>query len=357
MIEPTLAHLNDIATAVPAYERHGAFVDSLPHWIEPTATVDKIRQIIAGAGIERRHTVLENPLGPVGSGPFYEYGSFPTTQKRMEVYRKEALPLSLKAVRGLKESLDNVTHLIITSCTGFYAPGIDIDLVKELGLSPRTKRSLIGFMGCYAAASGLRMAKEIVNGDPNATVLMVNVELCSLHLQQTQAFDRLVSFLLFADGAAASLISAKPTGMRLDDCYSHLSLADADRMGWIVEDQGFAMTLDVRVPLKIRNFIQRNPEAVGGAGLEPNADKLWAVHPGGKSIVDAVQEACGISDSQVEVSRRVLRNNGNMSSATLMFALKDILEEADETERAGHAIAFGPGLTLEGVDFTRLAKS
>ena len=350
------AFINAISTAVPKYERHREFVDSLPHWIQPIELVDKIRQIIDNSGIERRYTVLPNPLGPVGSDAFYTYGNFPTTQRRMEMYRQEALPLCLQAVKGIPDfPTAEITHLIVTSCTGFYAPGVDIDLVKSLGLSPRVKRTLIGFMGCYAAATGLRQAREIIQADSNATVLMVNVELCSLHLQETTALDRLVSFLLFADGAAASIISSTPKGLRLDDCYSHLSLANADRMGWIIEDQGFAMSLDVRVPILIKNFITQNPEAVGSAGLKPDPNKLWAVHPGGKSIVDAVQAACHRSDSQVEVSRRVLWNFGNMSSATLMFALEEILSEADEIERPGHALAFGPGLTLEGVDFTRLA--
>ncbi len=351
------AHLNSIATAVPPFARQADFESSLPQWVQPEATVEKLRQVIAGAGIEHRYTVLERPFGPPGSGAFYEFGQFPSTQRRMEEYQRAALPLSLQAVAGLPvAAVAGVTHLLITSCTGFYAPGLDIELVRELKLPGTTKRTVIGFMGCYAAATGLRVAREIVLGDATAKVLMVNVELCSLHLQETQQFDRLVSFVLFSDGAAASIISADPSGLRLDDCYSHLSLADADRMTWTVEDQGFAMTLDVRVPFKIKQFIGRNPTAVGHELLAPNPDKLWAVHPGGKSIVDAVQEVCHLSDAQVEVSRRVLRNHGNMSSATLMFALADILSEADAVERAGHALAFGPGLTLEGVDFTRLAQ-
>jgi alpha-pyrone synthase len=356
MSSTPLAHLNYISTAVPTHDRHEAFKESLPHWIQSESTVEKLRQIMASSGIERRYTVLEHPLGPAGSGAFYTYGRFPSTQQRMEKYRAEALPLSLAAVRKLpSEALAKVTHLIVTTCTGFYAPGLDIEIVRDCGLSPQTKRTVIGFMGCYAAATGLRVAREIVHADADAVVLMVNVELCSLHLQETTAFDRLVSFLLFADGAAASIITAAAKGLRLDDAYSHLSLADADRMAWMVEDQGFAMTLDVRVPIKIKQFIERHPAAVGNSVLEPNPDKLWAVHPGGKNIIDAVQAACHLSDTQVAVSRNILRNYGNMSSATLMFALEAILAETDPVERSGHAIAFGPGLTLEGVNFTRLS--
>jgi alpha-pyrone synthase len=357
MLPSNHAHVNQIATSVPAYERHGELQASLPQWVQPEATVEKLLQILANSGIDRRYSVLPRTFGEPGSGAFYEFGNFPSTQRRMEAYRQYALPLCMQALSSLPQScLSGVTHLLVTSCTGFYAPGIDIDLVKELGLSNRTKRTVIGFMGCYAAATGLRTAREIVFSDASARVLMVNIELCSLHLQQTPHFDRLVSYLLFSDGAAASLISAEPAGLRLNDCYSHLSLADADRMAWLIEDQGFAMTLDPRVPLKIKQFIEQNPTAVGQQILSPDPSKLWAVHPGGKSIIDAVQAACHLTDEQVAVSRHILRNYGNMSSATLMFVLQEILLSATDQESTGHAIAFGPGLTLEGVDFTRLKR-
>jgi len=353
---PPSACLNAIATAVPAYERHEVFLESLPHWIQPEATLQRLQQIAENAAIGCRHTVLENPLGPAGSGAFYQYGAFPSTGERMQVYKKEAPLLACRAVDALTEKvggLAGVTHLIVTTCTGFYAPGLDIDLVKHAGLSPTVKRTVIGFMGCYAALTGLRQAREVVQADPAAVVLMVNVELCSLHLQETDHFDRLVSFCLFADGAAASLISAAPQGARLEDCYSALSLADADRMAWTVEDDGFAMTLDARVPVKIKQFLARQPEAAGrcaGAGPED----VWAIHPGGRMILDALEGHYGLTAAQMAPSRGVLRDYGNMSSATIMFAMARLLDGAGPVERPGHALAFGPGLTVEGVDFTVL---
>lgn len=356
MIAPCL---NAIATAVPAHERHALFLESLPHWVQPETALTKVRKIAEKAAIERRHTVLENPLGPAGSGSFYEYGTFPSTGKRMVVYRQEAPWLACQAVTALTDkvgSLAGVTHLIVTTCTGFYAPGIDIDVVKHAGLPPQVKRTVIGFMGCYAALTGLRQAREIVLSDPAAQVLMVNVELCSLHLQETPLLDRLVSFCLFADGAAASLITARPAGLRLDHCFSALSLADADRMSWMVEDQGFAMTLDARVPVKIKQFLARQPELTGLCA-EAGPDDVWAIHPGGRMILDALEEHFALSPEQMEPSRSVLRDFGNMSSATIMFALGRVLDGAGPFERPGHALAFGPGLTVEGVDFTRLTAT
>jgi predicted naringenin-chalcone synthase len=185
-----------------------------------------------------------------------------------------------------REELAGVTHLIVTTCTGFYAPGIDIDLVKMFGLSARVKRTVIGFMGCHAAMTAMRQARETVLADAGARVLVVSVELCTLHLQRTTAVDRLVSYCLFADGAAASLVTAEARGMRLDEAWSALSLADADRMAWVVEDQGFAMTLDPRVPMKIRQAVGRHPEMTGGCAAA-GPDDVWAVHPGGKVLLDA----------------------------------------------------------------------
>lgn len=349
-------HLNAIATAVPDHERHAAFLESLPRWVRPQATLEKVQQIAQNSAIGRRHTVLEHPLGEAGSGSFYGYGAFPSTGARMEVYRREAPRLAARAVDALAAqvgSLRGVTHLIVTTCTGFYAPGLDIDLLRHADLMPGVKRTVIGFMGCYAALTGLRQAREIVLGDAAAVVLMVNVELCSLHLQETEQLDRLVSFCLFSDGAAASLISARPAGMRLEGCQTALSLADADRMAWMVEDQGFAMTLDARVPAKIKQFLARHPDSVGRCA-QAGPNDVWAIHPGGRMILDALQGHYGLSEAQMAPSRGVLRDYGNMSSATVMFALARLLAEAGPDDRAGHALAFGPGLTVESADFTLL---
>jgi predicted naringenin-chalcone synthase len=354
---PPTPCLNAIATAVPAHERHDVFLESLPHWVKPETALEKVRQIAGKAAIAQRFTVLENPLGPAGSGAFYPYGVFPSTAERMTVYKREAPRLACRAVDALTEktgSLSGVTHLIVTTCTGFYAPGLDIDVVIHAGLAPQVKRTVIGFMGCYAALTGLRQAREIVSADHAAQVLMVNVELCSLHLQETPLLDRLVSFCLFADGAAASLITARQTGLRLDACFSALSLADADRMSWMVEDQGFAMTLDARVPVKIKQFLARHPELTGRCA-HAGPDDVWAIHPGGRMILDALEDHFQLTELQMAPSRGVLRDYGNMSSATIMFALARLLDGSGPEERQGHALAFGPGLTVEGADFAVLA--
>lgn len=348
------AYLNHIACAVPPQERQAEFLRSLPHWAGPPEVVEKLQKIAAGAQIDTRHTVLKEPFAIEKDG-FYRPGAFPSTGERMKVYQREApilADLAVETLRAQAGSLDGVTHLIVTSCTGFYAPGLDLDILRQANLAPQVQRTLIGFMGCHAGLIGLRTAKQIVDADATAVVLMVNLELCSLHLQETDRMDRLVSFLLFADGCAASLITAKPQGLRIDRCTSHLSLADAERMAWHIEDQGFAMTLDARLPARIRQWFNSDP-ALGTDGRSPE-DLIWAVHPGGRLILDAVQDACGLTDEQMHLSREVLRQFGNMSSASIMFILRDLLAEERTAAQAGRAIAFGPGLTVEAVDFTAL---
>ena len=348
------AYLNHIACAVPPLEGQAAFLESLADWAGPPEIVEKLRKIALGSRIEARHTVLNQPFG---EGGFYQPGRFPTTGDRMRVYQREAPVLALDVVESLRAQradLGSVTHLIVTSCTGFYAPGLDIDILRGAGLSTGVQRTLIGFMGCHAGLIGLRNAKHIVEADPSAVVLMVNLELCSLHLQQTDRIDRLVSFLLFSDGAAASLITSQPRGMRLGDCASHLSLADAERMAWHIEDQGFAMTLDARLPARIRQWFRDSEE------LSPlrhaASGTRWAVHPGGRLILDSVQEACGLTDAQMEASREVLRRYGNMSSASILFILHELLNDAPRSgpPLPGHAVAFGPGLTVEAMEFELL---
>jgi alpha-pyrone synthase len=351
------AYLNEIGTAVPANESQQEFLATLESWLPDEAVANKLRVIAKRSGIERRHTVLNHVMGAPGSGAFYEIGNFPGTAKRMQVYQQEAPGLAVKAARALEArgvDLATVTHLVITSCTGFYAPGLDVDLIRLLNLPRNIRRTIIGFMGCYAGITGLRTASDIVRADPEARVLMINLELCSLHLQQDAPIDRLVASMLFSDGCAASLISAKPEGFRLDSFNTILSLEDADKMAWLVEDQGFAMTLDVEIPNRIRDFLTRDPELFAAAVREPQS--LWAIHPGGRAILDAVRTACALSAEQIAPARKVLANYGNMSSASVMFVFEELLRTAPPETRPGASVAFGPGLTLEALEFTFIPR-
>ncbi len=227
----TQAYINRIATAVPDDDVHGAFVTFADQMLEDPRVQPVFRRMAARSGIRRRFSVLTPNAASteftVNAHEFYTLGSFPDTAKRMQIFERFAPRLAQRTLDKLKlsdEERRGITHVLVTSCTGLYAPGLDFDIIDHLGLDTSVERTMIGFMGCYAAINGLKQARHIVRSEPAAKVLLVNLELCTLHLQETQDLEQVLSFLVFGDGCAASLISAEPTGFAMD---SFRSLADS----------------------------------------------------------------------------------------------------------------------------------
>lgn len=350
-----VAHINRIATAVPENDVHDAFLGYARSLLGGTRTraFDRLAQ---KSQIVHRYSVLEAATDPergaVDAGGVYERGRFPSTSQRMGLYERHAAPLAVAAVEKLglpPEELARITHLIVTSCTGMYAPGVDLDLVARLGLSPSVERTMVGFMGCYAAINGLKLAHHVVRSEPTARVLMVNLELCSLHLQETVDLEQMLSFMIFADGCAASLITADGEGIAVDRFHAALLPDTRELITWNVGDLGFDMVLSGRVPSAIEHGLpQVTPQILDGAPVE--AIDRWAIHPGGRSVLDAVERGLHLGDDALAFSRSVLSGFGNMSSATVMFVLDRILSAASSGER-GCAMSFGPGLTAETMLF------
>jgi predicted naringenin-chalcone synthase len=233
-----------------------------------------------------------------------------------------------------------------------YAPGVDWDVMVRCGLDSSVERTSVGFMGCFAAINGLKLARHIVRSDAKARVLMVNVELCTLHLKQTTDIDQMLSFLVFGDGCAASLVTSDPEGISLERFHAAVMPETADLITWKVRDLGFDMFLSGRVPSSIREGLGAAAPAILD-GRRPETIEHWAIHPGGRSVLDAVEQGVGLSRNALGASRDVLRRFGNMSSATVMFVLQSILETARAGER-GCAMSFGPGLTAETFLFQKV---
>jgi alpha-pyrone synthase len=233
----------------------------------------------------------------------------------------------------------------VTSCTGHYAPGLDFEIVDHLGLSPDVERTMIGFMGCYAAINALKLARHIVRSEPQAGVLMVNLELCTLHLQETQELEQVLSFLVFADGAAASLITSIEKGIALDSFKAVMVPETRGLITWKIRGLGFDMLLSGQVPTALGNALHE-----GELMAERDGVDLWAVHPGGRSILDAVERGLELPSNALTASREVLSRFGNMSSATVMFVLERIMQQA-KPGQIGCAMSFGPGLTAETMRF------
>jgi predicted naringenin-chalcone synthase len=329
-----------------------------------------VRAVYRNSGIERRHSVLRNYDGE-GEGAFFRRGpggvlQGPGTAARNDLFAAESRAMSIRLARTVLENspgLDaaDVTHVVTASCTGFYNPGPDYFIVRELGMPGATQRYHLGFMGCYAAFPALRMAVQFCAADPGAVVLVMCLELCTLHLQLTGSEDTLLANSLFADGAAAAVVSSRQPAsgtpsFRIGGFRSALVPAGEQDMAWSIGDQGFDIALSSYVPKIIGGNIR---ELVGPAlsaeGLAFQDIGPWAVHPGGKAIIDQVQRALGLSGEQVSASREVLRRCGNMSSATILFVLEEILRRGTpKSEERLCAIAFGPGLTVELASLTAL---
>lgn len=355
----TIAHINRIATAVPPHDVHQTFIDFAQGMFgSDRRNALLFKRMAEKSGIEHRYSYFEPAAGAsaaVDTDGFYEKGAFPGTGARMALFQDRAPRLAQEAVEKLlpRDERDSLTHLIITCCTGFSAPGVDIQLIERCGLPAHIERTVIGFMGCYAAINGLKLARHIVRSEPSARVLVLNLELCTLHLKETTDLEQMLSFLLFGDGCAASLISADPTGIALDSFRAVLVPDTAELITWDIGDNGFDMVLSGGVPASIHAGLQaRQSEILGNVPI--SGIDLWAVHPGGRSVLDAVERAFDLAPECLSPSREVLRTYGNMSSGTVMFVLERMLRAARENhapEKTGCAMSFGPGLIAETMRF------
>ena len=378
------AYLHSIAPVVPAPTvDQGSAQAAMEGIVGGDRRTDKLlRRIYPSSGIDTRHSVLEDfvPRGgetapptdegrdahgvrrlpPTQSGPGFfvtDAGDVrdPGTKERNARYRSEAGPLFVTAARDALEAApdvgpDDVTHVVTVSCTGFYAPGPDLDVVHGLGLRGGTERYHLGFMGCYAAFPALRMARAFVEADPDAVVLIAWAELCTLHLQHDRDPDALVSASVFADGAVGAVVSGRtPTGpaLRLDAFADGLAPEGADDMAWTIGDTGFEMTLSAYVP-KIVGAKAHHALGPLLAGRDVDLADVprWAVHPGGRAILDKLEVGLDLPDGALAASRGVLARYGNMSSATVMFVLADLLRAPGPPGEPVIAMAFGPGLTV-----------
>lgn len=364
--------LDAIATGNPPLCRPQAHAAAFMQRVEsmPAPIRNRIPAIYERSGIDYRYScIADYAEDDAAAFTFYPktwtLQPEPTTEQRNKLYRDAVVPLATQvaqdALTQAAVAPEAITHVIAVSCTGFFAPGLDIELVKRLGLKPSTQRTVIGFMGCYAAFNALRVAHGFCQSNPAARVLIVCAELCTLHFQVSETLESAVVNALFSDGAAAAVLSARTdedAAGRLAYADSHCVLDDdsLDHMSWEIGDRGFLMGLSPRVPRVIAQHLPGYLDALlGRNGLTPDALDFWAIHPGGRAIVEKAQAVMGLSDAQVHDSFEVLRQYGNMSSPTILFILQRFLEQhraaqasGDSGFESGVAMAFGPGLTLEG---------
>lgn len=346
------AYLNRIETSVPPHDIHTKFVDFAPSLLGDNRDITLFRRMAMRARINHRYSFLEphQEEGKLDTGHFYRPESFPDTAMRMDFFRRHALTLACGALDkiGLDERREDITHIIFTTCTGFFAPGLDLEIIDRYRLNPAIERTIIGFMGCHAAIHALKLARHIVRSERSAKVIILNLEMCTLHLKKTANLEELLSFILFGDGCAASLVSAEPDGIELQSFHAGILPDSAQHITWHIGKAGFEMMLSGAVP----GLIAANLPAFLQAFMSKDGGQLrhWAVHPGGRSVLDAVQCAAGLSADQLAPSRDVLENYGNMSSPSIMFVLKTLMKQRTGAGK-GCALAFGPGLSIEAMRF------
>lgn len=358
----------NISTALPAYKyKQSDLADFMSELFQyPKQQKRKLKLMYAKSGIASRYSVIPDFSSLMDERVFFpktdDLEPFPTIENRMQYFNKNALPLCIKAIEEcVKEKINKkqITHLITVSCTGLSAPGLDIDIVQHLQLNENINRTSINFMGCYAAVHGLKQADYICKSEPNAIVLIICVELCTIHFQKTDTLDNITANLLFADGAAASLIvpdnyvaKNKLKGLKIKNFHSQISLNGRSDMAWQLSSTGFLMTLSSYIPQLIeKGFKTFFNKALHELKLTQKDITHWAIHPGGRKIVEVIQKELTIASNDLESTYRVLKNYGNMSSPTILFVLKDIWDtkiNRDKKELIFGA-AFGPGLTMESV--------
>lgn len=363
------AFLHPIGTAVPKFvTEQQRIADFMVNRLKLDEVEErKLRVLYRASGIQQRYSVLGDfGKNLNGKSFFKEDVAFPSAKPRMLLYQEHAIGLATTACKQAVEAAGidrkEITHLIAISCTGMYAPGLDIELIDKLDLNTATERTSINFMGCYAAFNGMKAAYNIVRANPDANVLVVCVELCSIHLQEKKDEENILANAIFGDGAAATVVAGEARGacLEMKGFYSDLAPQGKNEMGWYIGDQGFEMKLTSKVPEVIQDGIQELTHRLL-ARIEMSLSEIdfFAIHPGGKRILEVIEEKLNISREDNEAARQVLRDYGNMSSPTILFVIREIMEQRSPSDSGKNLLtfAFGPGLTMESAVLTYVSNA
>lgn len=315
----------------------------------------KLRFLYQQSGISERYSVIADYSRTVDEWKFYPQTEnlepFPSLEQRMAVFHKQAPLLSVDAIRDcLKHHYDpkKISHLITVSCTGMSAPGLDLQVMELMDLDKSISRTSVNFMGCYAAIHALKMADSICKTENDAQVLVVCTELCTLHFQRESTLDNITSSLLFGDGSAAALIGSDDhDGLTIDRFYSEVIPKGKRDMAWELSSNGFLMTLSGYISDLINeDFPSIVDRAFAKEGISKEDVSHWCIHPGGKRILETIHNSLELTDGQLDASYNTLNNFGNLSSASILFVMKEMLHDQKNIKKLVGA-AFGPGLTVE----------
>lgn len=355
-----------LGTAVPEYCYQQ---DQLSHAVISALEMNTLRskwyqKICEHSAIQTRYSVIPDLDETVNTGKFLGSSistTSPSFSFRNEIFKREAPRLAHKAasqaIHDWGGNPGSITHIVSVTCTGVVCPGIEVSLIQSLNLDYSVERVAVNFMGCFGAFKGLAVAQALANENPRNRILLVCTELCSLHLHKTESRETLIGNALFADGAASVIVGAEPKSFEnpvweIEKRASHIFPDSQNEMTWETGDTALVMRLTREVPRMIRDGVR---EFLAGL-LQPDLtfdDCDWALHPGGKSILENIEESCGIGREQTAASWEVLSKYGNMSSPTFLFVL-DQMRSRSSRKQWTIGAGFGPGLAMEGVLLRRV---
>ncbi|CAN5897345.1 type III polyketide synthase [soil metagenome] len=359
-----MSKIISIATGVPSFnhKQEDLFSFAEKVYCKDETEKRKLKFLYSHSGISNRYSVVpdfsvvadERTLFP----PTKDLEPFPSLEKRMQLFNDHAADLSARTIEDCikgKINKDEITHLVTVSCTGMSAPGIDLQVMDMMGLPKNIIRTSVNFMGCYAAVHGLKLADAFCNSSKKVNVVVVCVELCTLHFQKEVSADNMTSSLLFADGCAAMLVQpdySAHSGIRVQNFFSDVSFKGKKDMAWELSSKGFLMTLTGYVPELIKeDFKGLVDKALESSGQHQRDVTHWCIHPGGKKILESISSSLAIPNESLNYSYNVLNDYGNMSSPTILFVLKKIMDEFEQQKPVTPPVifgaAFGPGLTME----------
>ncbi len=363
-----MSKIISIGTAVPKYgTRQSTILDFMHAAYSDDTASRKLKILFNYSGINTRYSVI--PDFDKSNLEHYLFNGnqiAPTVEKRLDIFKDRAVSLAIEAIQNSLKKLNttiaefNITHLITVSCTGLYAPGIDTAIIEKLNLPNDIFHTSINFIGCNAAFPALKLGDMIVKTDENAKVMIVCVELCTIHFQPKNNHDNLLSNTIFGDGAAAVVVASDTDakqnhqgGMTINGFYSLLLNKGKDLMSWNVTPVNFEMVLDAKIPEFIGDEVD---DIVLKAGrklnITPEKIDKWAIHPGGKKILETIKKQLQLNNTDLQYSYKVLDEYGNMSSPTILFVLNEIMQAEHKPNETIFSIGFGPGLSIETALFT-----
>ncbi|WNJ62943.1 type III polyketide synthase [Nocardia seriolae] len=353
--------IESIATGAPAqiFSQADAAAQVAGLFSDP-AQQARIPRIYQKTRVTTRHLAV-NPIDPEFLSYSREVG---TIRGRMNTFYDHAVPLAVdvagRAIAHLEDPASEIGMLVFATSTGFIAPGVDVAVVKQLGLSPAINRLMVNFMGCAAAMNSVRAAVDFVRAHPDKKALVICLELSSVNAVFDDNVNDVIIHSLFGDGCGAVVIGASnpqqqlPAGaVVIRDSFSFLFDDAEDGIVLGVNDNGITCELSENLPQYIlRGVDPVVTDVLARNGLTKSEIDAWAIHPGGPKIIEESARSLGLDPEQAAPSWDVLAEYGNMLSVSLIFVLEQLIaQQAGKPISTGVAFSFAPGVTLEGILF------